>query len=43
MEIKTYDAESIREAVDIAVGDDGHKSAYVLEILDIMASEAAGE
>ncbi len=34
-----YSEEDIREAVDIAIGDDGYKSNKVIEILKQLRSE----
>ena len=34
MKIKKYTAEEIREAVDIATGDDGFRSKEVISILE---------
>jgi len=34
-----YNEELIKEAVDIATGDDGRKSAEVIEILRILQQE----
>ena len=34
-----YSEEDIREAVDIAIGDDGHKSNEVIEILEHFKNE----
>ena len=36
-----YNEELIREAVDIATGDDGRTSAEVIEILRILQQEVA--
>ena len=34
-----YTKEQIREAVDIAIGDDGHRSREVIAILEMWAKE----
>ena len=34
-----YSKEEVREAVDIAIGDDGHKSNEVIEILKHFKNE----
>ena len=34
-----YTKEEIREAVDIAIGDDGHRSREVIAILEMWAKE----
>tara|TARA_R100000458_G_C8274101_1_gene249019 strand:+ start:124 stop:240 length:117 start_codon:yes stop_codon:yes gene_type:complete len=34
-----YTEEQVREAVDIAIGDDGFKSKQVIEILRIILEE----
>jgi len=36
---KDYNEDMIREAVDIAVGDDGFRSKKVLEILKYLAKQ----
>lgn len=38
-----YNEELIREAVDIATGDDGRTSAEVIDILKILQQEASNE
>jgi len=40
---KDYNEDMIREAVDIAVGDDGFRSKEVLEILKYLAKEEPEE
>ena len=37
--ILKYSEEEVREAVDIAIGDDGHKSNEVIEILEHFKNE----
>jgi len=37
--ILKYSEEEVREAVDIAVGDDGHRSNEVIEILKHFKNE----
>tara|TARA_R100001460_G_scaffold11706_2_gene27107 strand:- start:28 stop:159 length:132 start_codon:yes stop_codon:yes gene_type:complete len=34
-----YNEELIKEAVDIVIGDDGYKSAEVLEVLKLLKKE----
>jgi len=38
-----YNEELIKEAVDIATGDDGRTSTEVIEILRILQQEVANE
>lgn len=38
-----YNEELIKEAVDIATGDDGRTSAEVIDILKILQQEASNE
>ena len=38
-----YNEELIREAVDIVIGDDGYKSAEVLEVLKLLKKEYQNE
>jgi hypothetical protein len=38
-----YNEELIREAVDIATGDDGRTSTEVIDILRILKQEASNE
>ena len=38
-----YDEELIKEAVDIVIGDDGYKSAEVLEVLKLLNQEYQNE
>ena len=35
----TYTEDQIREAVDIAIGDDGFRGKEVIEILKVMSKE----
>ena len=37
-----YSEEEIKEAVDIAIGDDGFRSKEVIEILKVMKREIIG-
>lgn len=38
-ELYTYNEDIIREAVDIVIGDDGMRSAEVIEILRLLQQE----
>ena len=41
--MKKYSEDMIREAVDIAVGDDGFRSNEVIEILEHLTKEESTE
>lgn len=42
-ELYTYNEDIIREAVDIVIGDDGMRSAEVIEILRLLQQEYAND
>jgi len=42
-ELYTYNEDIIREAVDIVIGDDGMRSAEVIEVLRLLQQENTNE